>query len=449
MKSYRLTPILLFIVVICSSFIKTGNIQIEGVISNRTFDKITIQNLANEDVVSAVVDEKGSFAFDTRLESGYYSINYGRSSSYVYFYPMDDLIIRFDANNFFSTLQFEGAGADRNNYLVQKQLLKDKMTKDVNAYYIVTEQQYKANLDELNKSLANLLNSYAINDFFKQDELKALRYEYLYGVQNFQYLHEYYSGDKIEVSSSFLQSLKKIDYTDLTDYSKMPYCKYFIDGHWSKRIDAEDTYDDMLAEYQRIKSRELRVSMLISFYSKVSSSKDKGHLYLELIQKNVQNKDFVKAAEAEYTAANQLGVGDLAPDFTYVDYYENSITLSSFRGKWVFIDVWATWCAPCIKQQPYLQDLEKQFHGQNIEFVSISVDKQSAMTSWKNMVKDKSLSGVQLFSDNSFDSEFIDALGVNSIPRFIIIDPEGKIYDKDAPSPSFEKTKALLVNLLK
>jgi len=131
--------------------------------------------------------------------------------------------------------------------------------------------------------------------------------------------------------------------------------------------------------------------------------------------------------------------------------YENSkggtTSLNDLKGKYVFIDVWATWCAPCKAEIPYLKTLEKKFHGKNIEFVSISVDKPEAHENWSQMVKNEALSGVQLFADNNFESEFVVEYGINSIPRFILIDPEGNIVDADADRPSNPKLKALFIEL--
>ncbi len=59
------------------------------------------------------------------------------------------------------------------------------------------------------------------------------------------------------------------------------------------------------------------------------------------------------------------------------------------------------------------------------------------------------LGGLQLFADNSFESDFMDAYEVNSIPRFILLDPDGKIVSTEAPRPSFEKTRELLDSLVK
>lgn len=131
--------------------------------------------------------------------------------------------------------------------------------------------------------------------------------------------------------------------------------------------------------------------------------------------------------------------------------YENSnggtTSLEDLRGKYVYLDIWATWCAPCKAEIPYLKALEKEFRGKNIEFVSISVDKPNAHKTWKEMVKNEELGGIQLFADNNFESEFIVEYGINSIPRFILLDPEGNIVDADAVRPSNPKLKELLKEL--
>lgn len=140
--------------------------------------------------------------------------------------------------------------------------------------------------------------------------------------------------------------------------------------------------------------------------------------------------------------------GKVSPTF---NNYENSkggtTSLSDLKGKYVYIDVWATWCAPCKAEIPHLKALEKDFHNKNIEFVSISVDKPEAHENWSQMVENEELSGVQLFADNNFDSEFILEYGINAIPRFILLDPEGNIVDADADRPSNPKLKALFIEL--
>lgn len=147
-----------------------------------------------------------------------------------------------------------------------------------------------------------------------------------------------------------------------------------------------------------------------------------------------------------------LPEGSPSPTFeNYINFKGGTTSLSDLKGKFVYVDIWATWCGPCKREIPSLKKVEEQFHGKNIEFVSISVDderrsgtKEKAFESWKTMVKDKELGGIQLFSDNAWQSDFVKNYKVNGIPRFILIDPNGNIVSPDAPRPSNPKLVELL-----
>lgn len=126
----------------------------------------------------------------------------------------------------------------------------------------------------------------------------------------------------------------------------------------------------------------------------------------------------------------------LAPDFAYTDISGKKHRLSDLRGQYVYIDVWATWCAPCIREIPELKKLTADYAGKNIQFVSISVDLPENKAKWKQFVKAKQLGGLQLIADQAFQSEFVEAFQISAIPRFLLISPEGRIVSGDAPRPS-------------
>lgn len=138
----------------------------------------------------------------------------------------------------------------------------------------------------------------------------------------------------------------------------------------------------------------------------------------------------------------------MAPSFEYVNYKGGKSKLEDFRGKYVYIDLWATWCAPCRAEIPFLKKAEEKYHDKNIVFMSISIDKQADMDKWKKMVKDKALGGVQLFADNDWNSKFVQDFKVTGIPRFIIIDPAGKVVNADAPRPSSPELNSVFDKLL-
>ena len=74
----------------------------------------------------------------------------------------------------------------------------------------------------------------------------------------------------------------------------------------------------------------------------------------------------------------ELKEGDQAPTFKYLDINGKEVSLSDLKGKYVYIDIWATWCGPCTGELPHLKELEKKMHGKKIVFVSISCDKDKA-----------------------------------------------------------------------
>ncbi len=133
----------------------------------------------------------------------------------------------------------------------------------------------------------------------------------------------------------------------------------------------------------------------------------------------------------------------------YENYNGGTTSLKDLKGKFVYIDVWATWCGPCKAEIPHLKTLEEKYHGKNIEFVSISVDSEKDHDAWKKMIQDKGMGGTQLFANNSWKSDFAKAYRINSIPRFILIDPKGNVLDADMTRPSQAVTVETLDKLLK
>ena len=139
----------------------------------------------------------------------------------------------------------------------------------------------------------------------------------------------------------------------------------------------------------------------------------------------------------------------LAPGFDYVNFKGGTTKLSDLSGKYVYIDVWATWCGPCRAEIPFLKKVEEKYHDKNIAFVSISVDVDKDLEKWKKFVEEKQLGGIQLFADKNWNSDFMKSFSINSIPRFILIDPSGKVVSADAARPSSPKLQEQLDGLLK
>lgn len=141
--------------------------------------------------------------------------------------------------------------------------------------------------------------------------------------------------------------------------------------------------------------------------------------------------------------------GTDSPSFNYENHKGGTTKLEDFRGKYVYIDVWATWCGPCRAEIPFLKKTEEAYHGKNIAFVSLSIDPMKDHDKWKKFVEDKQLGGVQIMADKDWNSDFVKAYAIQGIPRFILIGPDGKIVNADAPRPSSPDLAQLLDSMVK
>ena len=128
--------------------------------------------------------------------------------------------------------------------------------------------------------------------------------------------------------------------------------------------------------------------------------------------------------------------GIVAPDFEYQNQFGAKVKRSAFKGKYMYIDIWATWCAPCKTEIPHLQRAIQKYNNKAIEFISISVDELKDLPKWEAYVIDQKLSGTQVIADRDWKSAWIQAFAIDAIPRFIIIDRDGIVLDADAPRPS-------------
>jgi thiol-disulfide isomerase/thioredoxin len=158
-------------------------------------------------------------------------------------------------------------------------------------------------------------------------------------------------------------------------------------------------------------------------------------------------KSYTDYYQSKLALRKSIPAGTLSPKFENFENFKGGTTsLSDLKGKYVYIDVWATWCGPCKREIPSLKKIEEKYHGKNIEFVSISTDNgrgykertfEASKVGWKKMIAEKEMGGIQLFAGEVWEkSEFRNFYKIRGIPRFILIDPTGKVVNADAPRPS-------------
>lgn len=141
---------------------------------------------------------------------------------------------------------------------------------------------------------------------------------------------------------------------------------------------------------------------------------------------------------------NKTGTGEPASPFEGVTPDGKNVKLSDFKGKVVVVDVWATWCGPCRAQAPHWQKLEEEMKGNDVVFVSYSLDEPKDIKKWKTAVAAENSGGIHLIGPAAFKSPICEIYKITAIPRFMVFDKLGRIVTIDAPRPSTPELKALI-----
>lgn len=164
----------------------------------------------------------------------------------------------------------------------------------------------------------------------------------------------------------------------------------------------------------------------------------------------VDDQEFVKRYQYKVDAIKRNKVGTKATEITMYDPEGKECKLlERFKGKTIYVDFWATWCAPCCKEIPFLEKRVEELKDKKdkLEFVSISIDLRKDL--WlKKLAKDKP-DWPQFIVTKEEYNRLRTFYGITGIPRFIIINPDGTIADADAFRPSNQQFAEKMSELLR
>ncbi|WP_369048945.1 TlpA family protein disulfide reductase [Tenacibaculum sp. UWU-22] len=425
----------------CSTLEKKDYALFSGTIKNPNSTKLTIVGANNEKIKEINVSKTGVFADTLHNVTGFYMFSDGVESSSIYLKNGDDLKLTIDTKQFDESIVYTGKGSKVNNFLAQKYLITENLGSN-QSLYSLGEATFLKKATALKDTLETALKG--LDTDFATTEKKEINYDYIARLANYENAHKYYTKDTtFTVSNAFPNPLKNLDLENEEEFKNSSAYKGIVVRNFYKKADnkakAENIpfTDAAIALIKNIKGETIKNTLLYNLSYEVSASnKNAKELYNDIIALST-DEDFKLDLTKKYNIIKSLVKGNNSPTFkNYENNAGGTSSLEDFKGKYVYIDVWATWCAPCKAEIPFLKEVEKKYHKKNIAFVSISVDTKKTHDKWKKMIVDKDLKGTQLIADNDWDSDFIKNYGINGIPRFILIDPEGKIITADAPRPS-------------
>ncbi len=484
---YRCALLILFTPLISC---QKNKIKIAGIMEHRDQNFVSFNQIGNP-LQELEINDQNQFSFNSdTLKKGYYTIN----NTLIYLVPGFDLNIRFTEKE---TI-FDGIGSTENNIL-------RKMRSTRKEYSVVFEDKIKMKIDNFKNDLQNtiddlkkLLQKENLDTDFVATELKKIdmfqkvtmvNYAKKHGVKDSNFNEEMLKIIKLtpERQRKKYDSLKREMFKDQLPKSK----RDFIDSlaYVDFKLNDSILFSSGSSAYRKLLNNKLEsYSMAIRKNSPRNFKRDdfitNNYFFLkELILDSLTYPPLREYYLYKVTETTIKSTPEYATEFyDYFNKYSsnainkkrianiyNNITLTAkgnpslefknyknaaggttslqdLKGSYVYIDVWATWCGPCLVQIPHLKQLEEEYRNSNVKFVSISVDDIKKQDDWLEMVKNKKLSGIQIMADQALKSDFIKSYNISSIPRFLLIDPEGNIISNDAPKPSSSKLKKLFAN---
>jgi len=216
-----------------------------------------------------------------------------------------------------------------------------------------------------------------------------------------------------------------------------------------KKQSPDANFDERLKVIGSLKNQNIREFLLTSAIgSRLQENPFKNFdKYYDYFKKNNSNSVYSELIKKDYEEKQLIAPGKPAPQFTLSDVNGKKISLSDFKGKYVFIDFWQTLCPRSARELPHYLKLYNDYKDKNIAFVSISVNEDENV--WRAYVKENKNVGTSLRAEKYFASEVYKEYQVPGLPFFIIIDKEGNIVDPAAAKPSSKEVRETLDQLLK
>lgn len=373
-----------------------------------------------------VPDANGNFSIKFKASApNYYRL--GRNSMYLT--PGDDLEVYIDKSNP-KLATFKGKGTEANTYMKNTPFPKGGSFIEGGGMIKETQEATIAAVEEKAKlRTAELAAVTKVSAEFRRLENARVKADLI----NSLFSGESYTAYKLKLKEEEVKSFSE-NYRKLIEPKVAALSKDFTDASLMKMTVYRDIADGVIkfggkpADIQAIKDW-YTAEDLVRKMQKVSDKKELASFNPKIAE--LKTPAYKAASNKMLQQLMAFGKGDQAVDFVALDLSGKKVSLSSLKGKVVYVDIWATWCGPCMQEMPHFETLKTKYKDNpNVVFVSLSIDDTEAP--WKQSVNSRKADGHQWLINRGD----LKAYNIVGIPRSLLIDKNFKIIDMNAPMPS-------------
>ncbi|PLX09871.1 MAG: hypothetical protein C0596_00895 [Marinilabiliales bacterium] len=425
---------------------------IKGKIDNNNDPYVYLTYNSRTDTIK--LNDNGEFTSNVMIASptNFFLVS-GNYFTSIYSMPKSKISFSADKTDWWNSLKFTGDDEAVNNYLVDhNKTVQLAGINSENFLYAKDYQKFASSLENLMSQVQTKFDNFAKDkgeEYTEFVKLESERLKLLEGSLVLTYYTPVINSNKtIDAAEQKINSI--ISSTDINnpEMIQLHEFKAFVQNMMgfliNKKIQDEnlqittvETYANLyfgtIDEYfvEQTVREELYYSFIKDFtaYYGAEGLTEAYNTYKDM----ATNKERLSELDKVFSEFSKLAKGQPSVNWSFSDIDGNNYSLSDFRGKYVYIDVWASWCGPCKRELPYLESLKTKFAGKNIEIIQISVDENR--TDWVNLMQSENLSGIQLYA-GGWDNDLCNHFKITGIPRFILLDTEGNIINSNADRPS-------------
>lgn len=477
----RKLPLLLLFVLMVN--FANAEAILKGKISNLKDDKINIsykEHVLNNYTYFGIDHAKGEieYRFDI-VDPLEVTLDFDDNQIGIFIYPDEEISFSCDSKDVMNTLKISGTHADDSKFLTA---LTNEMAKMMSMIkkYDVPGKGYAEVPDDVDDELeltysTNVKNikDEAFSNYRLSEKFKAYYFDSTYsqlakilmasvlskggisGLRSAENKNKKYTEEEVKTMLAMvkIENPKKIASKNYID---------FLKWHDSYRIDnlPESTKKLNSIEEEKLNWIEQKFSFRDTFYknqeivyllwvndigSNYTKQSDLLTGLTNRVIKKYPNGKYNKALKKLADKNQRLTKGNPAPDFELEDINGKKVKLTDLRGKVLYVEFWASWCLPCVFEMKKVKKI-KEHYKSNKDLMFVYISREENKDAWKYGIKEHKVEGLNLFGNNTGVIEKYDADGV---PKFVLIDREGKIISSNAPRPSEEGLISVLDDALK